>query len=128
MKYLYVVVLAALLGACHCMPKREVVKNNMSSVALKLLGMLSGGCQMYDYTDTVRRRGCEPIQIQNKFCGGKCMSRYYPGYSYCSACMPGKFVSKKVFFKCPSDPVKKIRHRRIQIVVNCQCRRFMCKK
>ena len=99
----------------------------MGQVAFKILNMLSGECQMYNYIDTIEREGCEPVQIENKFCGGRCISRYYPGFAYCTACMPRKIAVKKIFFDCPKDPVKKIRHRRIQFVQDCECKRFLCK-
>ena len=111
----------------RCLPYGKGAKNNMKKVAIEILHMLSGECQMYNYVDTIEREGCEPVQIENKFCGGKCISRYYPGFAYCTACMPRKIIMKKVFFKCPDDPVKKVRHRRIHFVQDCQCRRFLCK-
>eukprot|EP00794_Sanderia_malayensis_P017652 gene17652-19407_t len=112
---------------CHAMPSREAYNdNNMNSVATRILKLLDGPCQMYNISDTITREGCLPVKIENKFCGGKCLSRIYPNFSYCTACMPSKVVMKKVFFKCPKDPVKKIRHRRVKVVVSCQCKRFMC--
>ena len=124
----FIVVAMVTLLDVEAAPFPKPVKNNISEVALKLLGMLDGPCQMYDYQDTVKRPGCEPVQIVNKFCGGKCISRYYPGFAYCTSCMPRRIVRKKVFFKCPSDPVKKIRHRKINFVQDCECKRFLCKK
>ena len=120
--------MVAVLTSCSCFPYRKTIKNNMSQVALQILNMLDTECQMYNYVDTVERQGCKPVQIENKFCGGKCISRYYPGFAYCTACMPRRIILKKVFFQCPKDPVKKVRHRRIQFVQDCECKRFMCKK
>ncbi len=122
---------SALMPGCQGMPKptsHAHHHSNMNSVASKILKLLEGPCQMYNITDTVKRPGCQPVKIENKFCGGKCISRIYPNFAYCTACMPSKMVMKKVFFKCPDDPVKKVRHRRIKVVVSCQCKRFMCKK
>lgn len=123
---LTVLVIASLLTGYACFPYQKPMRNNIGKVAFQLLDMLSGECQMYNYTDTITRPGCEPVQVVNKFCGGKCISRYYPGFAYCTACMPRKLVTKRVFFNCPSDPEKKIRHRNIQIVQDCECRRFLC--
>ena len=121
----------AMLSLIHqlmCLPYQQGAKNSMSHVALQILDMLKGECQTYNYTETIKRPGCKPVRVVNKFCGGKCISKYYPGFAYCTACMPKKITTKKVFFKCPSDPVKKVRHRKIQVVQGCQCKRFVCKK
>ena len=120
--------MVAVITCCSCFPYRKTIKNNMSQVALQILNMLDSECQMYNYVDTIERQGCKPVQIENKFCGGKCISRYYPGFAYCTACMPRKIILKKVFFECPTDPVKKVRHRRIQFVQDCECKRFLCEK
>ena len=125
---LITVVASSLLARFACLPYGKPIKNNISQVALKILSMMDGKCQMYNYTNRITRPGCEPVQVKNKFCGGRCPSRYFPGYTYCTACMPGKLVTKKIVFNCPKDPVKKVRHRRIQIVQHCECRRFACKK
>ena len=127
MKLQYTTALLTILIAINASANGGVLDGSIGKSTWKLIEAMYLPCQKFTFTEIFHRPGCDPVRISNHFCGGRCLSMFYPTLPRkCFACLPKKVRLLNVKFNCSDTKINLLTYRTFQIVESCQCRRIQC--
>ena len=82
-------------------------------------------CKTMHFNQTIKKKGCGSIVMQNHYCIGQCNSLYVPTNGemplrVCSNCIPHDYKWIRVVLSCP-DRKRKFREKLIFLILSCKC-------
>eukprot|EP00111_Clytia_hemisphaerica_P024851 TCONS_00073265-protein len=109
-----------------------------NSVALETdMNFTPGRCVPITFNQTVTKRGCIPVKIQNNLCYGTCGSMYIPygnplkndtrkeTFFDCRHCIPSRYQLIRLPMYCPGRR-RKHRTKRVLLIHDCSCSSRTC--
>eukprot|EP00794_Sanderia_malayensis_P017322 gene17322-19055_t len=85
-------------------------------------------CTTQTYNRTITSKGCKSIEIQSKYCTGRCNSFFVPSltndFQSCSSCFPSKHNTITLLLDCPGRK-RGYKLKQVRVIKECKCQSVM---